>query len=145
MATPRFDRDRAIRILVDALDMGDAKACARHNVTVRTLQNYRKRMVNDPELSQAFALKKEQVDRKWDTQRRLFLAEGFAKVRELISTATLTNLRDLVGALKVAGELQVTTEALDVGARTDRESQAAPEDSRRPQSVDGASTAVCLQ
>lgn len=145
MATPKFDRDKAIRILVDAVQLGDAKACERHKVTVRTLQNYRKRLDGNPELSQAFAQKKKQSDLEWDAQRRAFLAEGFAKVRELIKEAGLANIRDVVGALKVAGELQVASETLNVGDRADRQGPQASKSQGAAQEGEGQDTAPPLQ
>ncbi|MFA4974154.1 MAG: hypothetical protein WC683_16210 [bacterium] len=127
MATPKFDRDRAIRIVVDAVQMGDAQACAFHKVALRTLQSYRKRLAGDPELAQAHAVKKEQDTLEWDAQRRAFLAEGFAKIRELIKNADLKNLRDVVGALKIAGELQVTVDTLHVSPGANQQSPKAAE------------------
>lgn len=42
-------------------------------------------------------------------------------MRELISQATIADLHAVTGAVKIVGELQVTVDTLNVGARADRE------------------------
>ena len=121
MAAPTFDRERAIRILLDAQDMGDATACKRHKITVRTLERYRRRLVDDPELSQAVALKKAEIEQGWRRERLAALRTGLRKLDELFAKASMKQLRDLVGGVKILGELQVASEVLsDDSDRPDR-------------------------
>ncbi len=49
MAKPKRDNDRAARALVDAVLLGDWKACEQHNGTDRTLRNDRAALETDVE------------------------------------------------------------------------------------------------
>jgi hypothetical protein len=127
MANPNFDRRKALKVLTDALTMGDRTACERHKISGKTLMRYRKRLEGDPELSLAVLNRVKQEDLEWGAQRRAFLAEGLAKMRELIKQATVAELGAVSGALKVAGDLQIACEALGVGSPDHRQGGAAEE------------------
>lgn len=139
MATPRFDRDRAVRILVDAAAIGDAKACESWKISLRTLQNYRARLAGDPELSQAFAQKRTQLDNDWRIARRRFLNAAIAKVQVLVDQAGPDQIRDVVGAIKIIGDLEVAAGVLGERTGVDQQGQAPAEDagagSQEPPSV----------
>jgi hypothetical protein len=68
----------------------------------------------------------EQEELEWGGQRRAFLAEGIKKLRELVGAATPAQIHEVAGAVKIVGELQITSEALGVGVRSDQQG-AAPE------------------
>lgn len=122
MASPKFNRERALRILVDAVTLGDRTACEIHKISGKSLCRYRNRLGNDPELARAVREKSRQDDLEWGAQRKAFLSEGIRKMRELIGQATIADLHAVTGAVKIVGELQVTVDTLNVGARADRES-----------------------
>jgi hypothetical protein len=113
MAAPTFDRDRALRVLVDAFDLGDATACQRHGISVRTLERYRVRLKGDPQLSEAVAQKKEELERDWRQARRRALRSGITKLEQLIQAAEVKQLRDVAGAVKILGDLEVVAGVLD--------------------------------
>lgn len=120
MASPKFDRARAIRVLVDAATLGDRQAIANWKISERTLRNYRERLRDDPEVAAACRQKAQQDDLEWGAQRKAFLGEGIRKMRELIAEATIADLHAVTGAVKIVGELQVTVDTLNVGTRDDR-------------------------
>lgn len=112
MASPKFDRTKALRVLLDANLIGDRQAAANHRITERTLRNYRARLEGDPELSRAFRVKAEADEASWGVERAATLALGMRKLRELISNASQEQMRDVVGAIKILGELDVAAGVL---------------------------------
>ena len=105
MAALRVDREKAIRVLIDAARLGDRKACAAHKISERTLRNYRTRFESDPELAAAFREKNAVEDRSWKAARRSALATGIRKLEALIEAAAADQIRDVAQAVKVLGEL----------------------------------------
>jgi hypothetical protein len=126
MAAPTFDRDRALRVLVDAFDLGDAQACARHKIALRTLQSYRKRLAHDPELAEACAQKRAELEKGWREVRLRALRSGITKLEQLIQEAEVKQLRDVAGAVKILGDLEVVAGVLD----DEQQSGANPEGSK---------------
>ena len=108
MGRSQFDRERAIQILVDAAAVGDETACAHWKVSGKTLQRYRKRLADDPELSRAVRMKSQELDREWRTARRRFLRRAIGKLEALVEQATVGQMRDVTGAIKILGELEIT-------------------------------------
>ena len=60
-----FDYDRASRVLAAAAFSDDTTATRDEGITTRTLQRYRKRLAEDPVLSQLVAQKKAVLEREW--------------------------------------------------------------------------------
>ncbi|MGB8701392.1 MAG: hypothetical protein WCD18_18415 [Thermosynechococcaceae cyanobacterium] len=56
-----FNYDFAALVLVDALHLGDAKAAALHEISVRTIKRYRLRMKTDAKLAQAVTKLRQQI------------------------------------------------------------------------------------
>ena len=54
-----FKYDLAASVIPEAVLSTDDKACAKYGLTQRTLFNYRKRLAEDPKLSDMFLTKKE--------------------------------------------------------------------------------------
>lgn len=118
----RFDRERAAHILADAVAIGDKPAAERNGITERTLRNYRKRLQSDPELSKLFRAKKDALDSdrdaerlEWSRELRRAVHVGVAKARQMIEALPadrFEHLRDVVGFVKVFGELDITKRAL---------------------------------
>lgn len=112
MAGPKFDRARAIRVLVDAEQFGDGKACETWGINRRTLTNYRERLRNDPELSHLFQKCRSEEEQDWKLARQRFLREGIDKLRELIAQATVKQLGTVAKAIELIGNLDVASQAL---------------------------------
>jgi hypothetical protein len=107
MAAPSFDRDKAIRVLIDAQAMGAEEACQLHGVTLRTLKRYRKRLAGAPELSRAVTQKKEEEKEEWEKALERFLVASFDTMTQLLPQATIKDLTKIAGAVAKAGELKV--------------------------------------
>lgn len=129
MASPKFNRERAVRILVDAAALGDRTACEQHKISEKTLRRYRARLGAVPELSAAVQEKVKQDDLEWGAQRRAFLGEAIRKLRDLVGAATVDHIHEVTGAIKIIGELQQTSEhlGLDGGSGDDQPSRKAEE------------------
>ena len=113
MAAPVFDRDRAARILVDAELFGIETTCDKWQISRRTLERYREKLRDDPGLSQVVAQKKRLVDEGWQRDACSLVKKTLAKLEALVGAATVENIRDVAGVLKIAGDLLITQTAID--------------------------------
>lgn len=50
----RFNRDRAVRALIDAIELGDRKAAERSGLSERTIRNYKTRLKKDSQFASSF-------------------------------------------------------------------------------------------
>jgi hypothetical protein len=116
-----FDRDRAARILVDAIALGDRTAADRHQVAERTIVRYRQRLSVDHELSDIVRRLTKESEQGWHVARSRFLRRGLEKLMELVEAAGVSNLKDVTEALRVVGELEIAREALGVSTSDRRE------------------------
>lgn len=123
MARPGFDPERAARILVDAIALGDKTAAARHKVSEKTVGRYRSRLATDQELSEAVQRISREADKGWHVARARFLRRSLEKLIELVENATPEQMKDVTEALRVVGELEIAREALGVSAGDRRESE----------------------
>jgi hypothetical protein len=128
-----FNAERAALILVDALILGDEGARQKWQVSAGTLKNYRDRVDSDPNFAELYARTRAAVEGDWKVVRLEFLRAGIAKLKELVAKAdSPKHIRDVSEAVKTVGELQIVSDALNVGDRTDledEESSANPGDS----------------
>lgn len=113
-------RERAAEAIVTALSVGDRTAADRLNISDRTLRRHRARMATDPALAALVREKVKAEAGQWRAARLGFLRVALAKLKGLVEEAKVDQMRDVVGAIKIVGELQVATEALgtDPEART---------------------------
>lgn len=126
---PAFDRDRAARILVDAIALGDKAAADKWQVSEKTIQRYRERMQSDPDLSAFVQSILAAEAREWRKVRLNFLRTSIAKLTTLVEAASEPkHIRDVSEAIRVVGELQLASDALnvDAGEASDVEGNAAP-------------------
>jgi len=137
MASPVFDRARAVRVLLDAAAVGDSAACKRHGISERTLQRYRERVGADPELTAVVAEKKNAEEAGWSASRRRFLRSAIAKLEAMIAEAGPDQIREVAGAIKIVGELEVVVVNM-IGAGTDGEQPGPSGPPSGPQSNAGA-------
>jgi len=107
-----YNKHNAAKILVDAAAMGDRKAARRHNVTDRTIKNYRDRLETDGELSVFFHELRDKVDRDWATARSRALRIAADRAAELLKTSK--DLNAITTFIEKVGNLEVVTEALGV-------------------------------
>jgi hypothetical protein len=117
---PKIDPEKAARILVDAADLGDRAAARRHDVSIRTVQNYREKYRGDPIVAELCAELQKTLREDWlgsarETRRKL-LALVWDRAVESKS------LWQVAGAYKVLDDSIRTEEA----ARKGREEGQAP-------------------
>jgi hypothetical protein len=73
---PKIDPEKVARILVDAADLGDRAAARRHDVSVRSVQNYREKYRDDPIVAELCAQLQKTLREDWlgsarETRRKL--------------------------------------------------------------------------
>lgn len=132
MAAPHFDRERAIKVLVDAETFGVAKACKRWGVTDQTVRNYRRRLQGDPEFLDALTCKHREIELSrsranadWYKARQKSLRRTLQRADELVSQET--DLDKITRYLDKLGNLDIMGEALGVSGRSNCQSPKASE------------------
>lgn len=105
----KLDVVRAARALVDAHQIGDAKAAAAAGVSKRSVQIWRTQLGTNAELRIAYELRLEQRETAWTQERVEALRVVLARAVELAKTETdldkLTRFVDKVGGVDVAGKV----------------------------------------
>lgn len=132
MARPRLDRERAAQVLALAEQSSDQAAAKHFGITVRSVQRYRELLASDHELAAAFAEKNAKLEAAagdWAEAAVDFMLTGIQKLKQLVGEAKVENLRDVTGAVKIVGELDITRKVLGGRPLADRQGSppAAPE------------------
>lgn len=115
-AGKNFDYERASRALAVAALEGDAKASATENITVRTLQNYRKRLNTDTALSQLFAEKKALLEREWAHEIAPTLRAALTFLQRAMTNLDPSDpeaVHAAAGAFKLVNEGHLTMRVID--------------------------------
>jgi len=128
MGTPVFNRDRAARILVDAISLGDKTACRQWKITERTLVRYRARLDTDPKLVELVREKGKVADAHWSKARLRFLRKAIAKLEDLVDQAKPDQISDVAEAIRVVGDLDIAATVLNGCDGADREGPQPPAD-----------------
>ncbi|MEM6839745.1 MAG: hypothetical protein AAF609_23275 [Cyanobacteria bacterium P01_C01_bin.120] len=127
-SAPKYTPERASAILAEAELFGDGQTCEKWRITRQTLHNYRVRLTQDDELLQLFTLKKRILVADWQSDATKCLKIGLSRLTQLIPQATSEDadtIHAIVGAVKIVGELKITSEALlEDGVVSDREGSA---------------------
>ena len=114
-----FKSQLAATVLLEALYTTDEKACAKYGITQRTLQNYRRRLHVDPDLSHIFAIKKREFDKAWADKFPVAIRAALKFVTEAATDppsharGNPEYVRAIVGALKICAEVLLTNKVLD--------------------------------
>ena len=135
MAAPKRDNALAARALVDAALFGEATACDKHKITLRTLQRYRAALDTDPELSQMYTqLSRETTARNWADELDATLSAGIRKIKSLIEKTTdPASLGAVTEAVKSLATIAITKEVL--GAENDAGNSGHPATGREDQAA----------
>lgn len=131
MAAPVFDRAKAVRALVDAIQFGDAQACAKNGIALRTLQSYRAKLSSDPELARARAKFASTESHGWAIDRHRFLRAATKKLTTMVEMAEPDQIRDVSEAIERIGNIDIAMHAL-LGDYADPEGQGPAEDAGGP-------------
>jgi hypothetical protein len=138
--SPHADRDQMTRVITDAAILGNEHAAKKHGIAERSVQRYKNRCAQDPELAAMVAAKKKKIDDDWRDEAVSFLRTAVAKLEKLVATATGEQIREVAGAIKIVGELTVARDALvsdEQQPRTDSARAAAEEDSEGREAPSG--------
>ena len=100
------------RVLADAVTLGDEVAAKRHGISPRSVQRYRALAKSDDRLTGAVAAKKKAVDDDWRDSAVQFMRTSIAKLEELVAAAGPDQIREVAGAIKIVGELNVAKDVL---------------------------------
>lgn len=142
MPGPVIGKERMAQALSLARRVGDKEAARHYGVHERTIQRWREKAPHDAELSTLVETKKAELDAEigsWELEVVRTLSIGAVKLRELIQGAGQNQMRDVVGAMKILGELDITRKVMVDGdsgaARQDREpsegKETDPQEARR--------------
>jgi len=123
---PRFNRERASIILVDALYSDDELAAEKHGITARTIRNYRERLDSDQELSALFHSKRREREKSWADDMPAAISSGVEYLRKVSEglkpeETSPEMVHAIAGAVKVLSEVRMTKDVLD--ARLARQSR----------------------
>lgn len=116
-----FNYDFAATVLIGAIYVSDAEACAKYGISVRSLQNYRKRLASDAKLADIFATKKAELDKEWAQEFIVplrkgaqFLLEAFESCRsdkQYIKNPVV--IQAVAEAVRLCADVVLTSKAID--------------------------------
>jgi len=116
-----YNREFAACVLIAAVYISDDEACARYGVSLRSLQNYRKRLITDDTLAEVFATKKAELDRQWANdfiaplrKGAQFLLEAFESCRsdkQYIKNPSV--IQAVAEAVRLCADVVLTSKAID--------------------------------
>lgn len=132
-----FNHDFAAEVLIAAVYASDDEACGKYGISLRTLQNYRKRLISDGKLAECFATRKTKLDEEWIDdfvaplkQGALVIKECFEEIRRNPRAKLNPMLIDAVSnALRTCADIKLT--ALAINAQfgdTDQPSSSIPQE-----------------
>lgn len=134
MPGPVVDPETVAQILVDATALGDAAAAERHGVSVRTIGNYRALLRRDPEgeAAELFAVKRKAISERWLRSTADARDKLLAKVLTLVEKAEPEQLRDVVGALKIVHDANVSERVIADGLGGEGAGEPGPDQATAP-------------
>lgn len=117
MPGPVVDPDAVARAIVDATVIGDAAAAEKHGVSVRTIGKYRATLRENPEgeLAELVQVKRKALSERWLRSTADARDKLLAKVLTLVDVADVDQLRDVVGALKIVHDANVSERVIADG------------------------------
>jgi hypothetical protein len=114
VATPKFDAEQAVRVLLLAELSGDAEAAKTAGLTERTIRRWRQKLGSDPRLSQAVREKRDQTNAHLDGVYRDFMRGAVRKLGSLVESADVEKIHQVAGAVKIVGDLMNFRSAVGV-------------------------------
>lgn len=120
----KLDKKHVANILIDAIYLGDAKACERYGISDRTLRRYKERLASDRELSALVHNKNEEIG-KHVVPDCLYAVRAASKyiidVSMNMDEITKRNpemLHAVAGAMKISMEAAVTYQYIQAKLRS---------------------------
>lgn len=113
MASPKFDRERALRVVIAAEQIGDVEAGKKFCVSGRSIREYRQRLKDDPELARVRQAEKE-------ANHGSFLEELARAKREVMGimlnlARSSDNLFHVTGAFKTLSDADIALVVIEKG------------------------------
>ena len=112
-----LDAERIAQVIIDAAALGDDVAGAKHGLSTRTLRRYRERLVTEPdgEVASLVQVKRKALSERWLVATAEARDRLLAKVLTLAENADTEQLRDVVGALKIVHDANVSERVIADG------------------------------
>lgn len=110
---PTQDPHIIAQVLVDAAVLGDAIAAQQHCLSERTIQRYRAKYAEDPTVSGLVAEQKKKLTADWIDRTATARNRILTKVLTLVDGSD--NLREVVGALKIVHDANVSEKVIRDG------------------------------
>lgn len=117
----KINKELAATVLLEALYTTDEIACQRYGIDVRTLQRYRKALVEDAELVDIMRQKQEEFNKRWAEEFPVTLIEAAKTLRscfeEIRSDPRVKKNPELIasiaGAVKICADVSLTARVID--------------------------------
>jgi DNA replicative helicase MCM subunit Mcm2 (Cdc46/Mcm family) len=114
-------RELAATVILEAAYTTDEKACAKYDVTTKTLSRWRKAMCEDEELRKLIAVKQKYVNERWADEFPVMFREAaktltscFEEIRN--DKAAKKNpmlIQSVAGAVKLCADVFLTSKIID--------------------------------
>lgn len=135
--TTTIEPERMAAVVLDAELLGNCRAAKEHRVSDDTVRAYRKRILGCPEALDILRAKKKDIEARWRTARVNFLLRAVARLDELLPQLKADQVRDIVGAVKILGELHTTQQVLTDDLTNERDASRPPSPPAAPPATDG--------
>lgn len=125
-----FNRERAATMLAEAAIFGDRRAVERTGLTLRSLQNYRRRLATDARLSLLFAEKRKLLSSRWADDLIPAIRGAVDFLHRACEQADPSNpraIRAVTGSLKILADVATAERLLDARFPDAPRAHAAPD------------------
>lgn len=132
----KFKPEIAAAVLLTAAYANDEDACKKYGVSIRSLQNWRRRLIEDDEFALFFATKNAEASKKWADELPIALNKSLKFLGEAADAARLDRnhrmnpmvIQAVAGAMKLIADVHLTSRVIDARlASTDRPENGLPE------------------
>jgi hypothetical protein len=132
----KFKPDLAAAVLITAAYVNDEEACKQYGVSLRSLQNWRRRLHEDAEFADFFTTKSREAGQRWAEQLPVALTKALQFLSAAADAVRLDPLylrnpmvvQAIAGAFKLCADVHLTSKVLDARlANSDRPENGLPE------------------
>lgn len=111
--------EKIAQVLVFASLYGDNQAAKDSGLALRTIQHYKKRLREEPELAKIYVLKKQEFEGEWVNEVASTLLAGMNYIKQASQSEEKTPemVHAIAGAMKIVGEIGLTKEIIDARIR----------------------------
>jgi len=112
----QFNYERAAIALADSIALGDRAAAKKHKVSVKSIENWRKRLDSDPILREFFQQKKQALEEAWADRIPVVLSaqlDFLKRASQDADTKSPEVIHAIAGALKLTADIELTKKMVD--------------------------------